>query len=230
VSLLIPAYNEESTIESVVGRSLATLAECTDDFELIILDDASRDRTPSLLAELQARNPRITILRHETNRGIAATFEELYRAATKDFLFLVSGDGQYPPEALKDCMPLLGDCDIVICNRTYKHYTPYRHLISKCYRLLPRLLFGVELYDSGSIKCVRRSIIREIPVESRSVFVEAERLIRAHKRSYKIGKVDIVQAPRAGGKARGAELSTVWHSTWDMLRLWWKLQILRAQP
>ena len=126
-------------------------------------------------------------------------------------------------------MPLLDTHDIIICRRTSKDYTPYRHLMSFCFRWGPRLLFGVDVYDPGSVKCVRRTIIRDVPVRSRSVFVEAERMIRAVKRGYRLTTIDIVQEPRRAGTAKGARLSLVLHATVDMLMCWWEIVVLKRR-
>lgn len=230
LSLLIPAFNEHATIAAMMERSLTVLRACADDHELVVLDDASTDGTFEVMQEVQRRLPAIRIHRHDTNRGIAATFEELYRLATKEFIFLISGDGQFPPEILPRCVPLLDTHDIVICRRTYKDYTAYRHVMSFGYRWLPRLLFGVDVYDPGSVKCVRRTIIDQVPVRSKSVFVEAERMIRAVKRGYRLTTIDIVQEPRTAGTAKGARLGIVLHATIDMFVCWWALVILRRRP
>jgi dolichol-phosphate mannosyltransferase len=229
VSLLIPAYNEHASIADVIERSLAVLKECTTDAELIVLDDASKDDTFALMQQAKERHPDIRIERHTVNGGIAKTFEDLYKMASKDFLFLISGDGQFPPETLKKCMPLLETNDVVICDRIYKDYTLYRHIISFSYRWFPRILFGVDLRDPGTIKCVRREIIKDIQVTSTSVFVEAERFIRAAKRGYKIAHVDMIQEQRKGGKARGGKPSTIAKSVADMMRVWWSLEVLRQK-
>jgi len=170
---------------------------------------------------------RIRTMQHARNLGIAATFEDLYRAATKDWVFLIPADGEYPPEALLDALPLLATSDVVVCHRVRKDYTPYRHLVSGAYRWLTRLLFGVDLYDPGSTKVVKRAIITETPVRSTSVYVEAERLIRAARRGSRIAKVDIVPERRYGGRARGARLRTVVESARDMARLRLELWLRR---
>lgn len=231
ISLVVPAYNEEAGLESTIDRCLRTLRGCTDDYELIILDDASKDRTVEIMEQIRQKDPQhIRTMAHATNKGIAVTFEELYRNATKDYVFLIPGDGEYPPEALRECMPLLQTCDIVVCRRVQKHYTLYRHIVSQAYRWMTVLLFGTDLYDPGTTKVVRREIYTSIPVRSTSVYVEAERIIRALKRGYRLGKVDIVQETRKGGQARGARFATVWASVRDMLRLWKDLIVLRRTP
>lgn len=200
-------------------RSVEVLQKTCQDFEVVVADDASQDDTAKILQELQQEYPQILrVITHAENKGIAFTFEELYRAAQKDFFLLIPGDAQYPPELLVECMPLLQQYDIIICRRAIKTYTVYRHIVSQAYRWLPRILFGVDLYDSGSVKCMRRSIVDDVHVQSTSVFVEAERVIRAAKMGYSIGVVDFIPMQRQAGKAQGAKLSIVWSAFIDMLK------------
>ncbi len=231
LSIVIAAYNEERSIAAVCERCLAVLARCTDDFEIVLLDDASTDRTPSIMADLQRRHANvIRIIRHAQNQGIAATFEEAYRAGCKQYIFDVPGDGEYPPEALEQILPLLGRYDVVVCNRRYKNYTPYRRLISALYRGVPRLLFGIDLIDPGSAKCRHRDVIHEIKPRSRGVFVEAERIIRAVRRGYRYTSVDIDPELREGGRARGGDPRLALWAGGEMLALWVRLTIFREPP
>jgi glycosyltransferase involved in cell wall biosynthesis len=231
ISLLIPAYNEEATLEATVIRGLEVVRACSDDYEVVMLDDASRDRTAQIMDQIKSRDPEhIRALRHESNKGIAATFEDLYLAASKNYLFLIPGDNEFPAEVLHQIVPMLSSYDIVICRRTYKPYTMWRTIVSTCYRWLPRLLFGVDLRDAGSVKCVKREIYTNIAITSKDVFVEAERLIRAVRRNYRLGFIDIRQELRQAGVARGARLSVVVRSFADMLALWIRLVILRQKP
>ncbi len=230
VSILVAAYNEEPSLERTLNRALAVIRECSPDGEIVVMDDASTDRTPQIITAMAAANPEIRGLRHEKNGGIAKTFEDLYQAATKDFVYLISGDGEYPPEALKLCMPLLDRYDIVVCRRRTKQYTFYRHCISNAYHWSVLWLFGVELYDPGGVKVVKREIYEKVAVRTKSVFVEADRLIRAVKRGYRVSYVDIHQEKRVGGKGRGAKFNNVWAAFCDLWTVWFELMILRKNP
>lgn len=228
VSFVIPAYNEEGAIKDVAAQALTVLRDVAADYELLILDDASKDRTWEILQEIQKGDPQhVKILRHEKNRGIAPTLEELYHAGTKDVVFVVAGDGQYPPEVLRQCIPLMNDHDIVVCARTFKHYTLFRHIISGSFRLLPFLMFGLDLHDPGSIKCMKRWTIQNIPLLSTSIFTEAERVIRAAKRGGKIGVVYFRQEPRRAGKAGGASMKLIVNTIKDLFRCWWNIIVQR---
>ena len=230
LSLLVPAYNEQSTLEEVTRRCIALGNKHADQFEVVICDDGSKDATWQIIQKLCERHPEVRSLRHEVNLGIGVTFEDLYQTARGDIVFMVPGDGQYPPEHIERCLPLMNEYDAVVLARTSKNYTFYRHIVSFCYRWLPRALFGVDLYDPGSVKCFKREIITSIPIVSRSAFAEAERFIRAAKRGCRIGKINIVQEQRSGGKARGAKPSFVLGSLRDMFKLWWQLSVLRRKP
>jgi glycosyltransferase involved in cell wall biosynthesis len=229
-SIVIAAYNEATTLRQVFERCLAVLNQCSEDFEIIILDDASTDQTGEIAEQIRSEHPdTVRVLGHSKNRGIAVTFEDLYRAAVKEYIFDIPADGEYPPEALLDILPLLAEYDIVVCHRTFKEYTTYRHIVSYLYRLLPRLLFGVELYDPGSAKCRSKNVIEDITVTSTGVFSEAERLIRAIRRGYRIGKVDVVPGRRIAGDPQGAKISNVACAGFDLLCLWLRLIVLRQK-
>ena len=230
-SLVIAAYNEAETLPDVFERSLRVLQGCTKDYEILILDDGSTDETGAIAQYLSEQYPNVVrVISHTVNRGIAETFEELYRTAKNDYVFDVPADGEYPPESLREIIPLLSMYDIVICSRVFKRYSLYRKIVSFFYRFLPQLLFGVDLYDPGSTKCRKREVITEIDVTSRGVFVEAERLVRATRRGYRIGKVDVAPERRLAGDPRGAKLSNVCLAIIDLCGLWIRLVILRERP
>lgn len=231
-AIVIAAYNEAGTLADTVERVLTVLEECVDDFEIVILDDGSTDGTSAIAADIADRNPEIVrLITHATNQGIAATFEELYQAgATKDYVFDVPADGEFPPEVLREMIPMLEEFDVIICKRRrLSGYTQYRRFVSFCNRFLPRLLFGVDMYDPGSAKCRRREVITDISVVSSSMYVEQERIIRAAWRGYRIGMIEVTPAPRRDTSGAGARPMNVCLAVRDMLLLWVRLVILR-QP
>ena len=221
ISIVIAVYNEEQTLRVVFERCLAVLENCCDDYEIVILDDGSSDDSQRIAESLANQHPEVTrFLRHEVNLGIARTFEDLFQAATKELIFDVPGDGEYPPEALYEILPMMSEFDIVVCHRTTKNYSMYRRIVSYWYRMLPKLLFAVDLYDPGSTKCRKQKVIRDISVKSQGVFIEAERMLRAVRRGYRLGKVDIVPEQRLAGDPRGAKLANVRAALVDLFRLW----------
>ena len=232
-ALVMAAYNEASKLRAVFERSLAVLEECTDDYEIVILNDGSTDETGRIADEIRQQHPDVVhLITHETNQGIAATFEELYQAgAHKDYVFDVPADGEFPPEALREIVPMLDRFDVVVCVRDrLKGYTGYRRFVSYFNRMVPQLLFGIDLYDPGSAKCRKREVITEIAVTSQGMYVEQERMIRAARRGFRIGMLSVMPAPREDTSGAGAEWRNVCLAVCDMLVLWVRLIVLRQKP
>jgi glycosyltransferase involved in cell wall biosynthesis len=220
VSVCFPAYNEEPTIGRVLEDAHRQLASSGLDYEIIVCDDGSTDRTGAMIDDAAARHPKLRALHHSRNRGIRETFEHLYHEASKEFVFLNSTDGQWDTAVLFDLVPLAGEWDVVIAARRDKHYGPGRALVSWAFNAMPRLLFGVPVSDAGAVKLVRREIIERLPLVSRSPFSEAERLIRASRAGYRIAERPTETRPREQGRSRGASRQLVGEAARDVVRVW----------
>ena len=155
-----------------------------------------------LAEEIAARLPGLRVLHHERNLGIWATFEHLYAEAGNELVFLNSTDGQWDTAILFDMLPLTSQWDVIIATRLNKHYGFGRRFISWGFNLVPRIIFGVKTFDAGSVKLVRREIIEQFALVSRSVFSEAERLIRAARAGYRITTFPVQTSGRRSSAAR----------------------------
>lgn len=226
ISICVPAYNEEVTIKQIVMDADATLDQIDSPSEILVIDDASKDRTWEILCAMRPTLPRLQLRRHEVNQGIASTFAELYQWAGKDLVFLNSADGQWKMSTLLELLPLAHDHEIVIARRRTKHYSVGRHLVSWMFNVLPRLLFGTVTYDAGSVKLVRRAVY-DLPIISKGVFGEAERIIRAQRNGLRISATDVEHFPRTSGQALGAKPRLVLEAARDFLRCWCDIVLLR---
>src|SRR5437588_12525198 len=139
VSICIPAYNEEATIEEAIRSAAATLQRSGLAGEIAVLDDCSADRTWAILRHLKGAVPNLQIRRHETNQGIAKTFTELYHWASMDLVFLNSADGQWKMQILLDMLPLMKDSDLIVARRKHKYYKLNRWIVYWSFNLLPLL-------------------------------------------------------------------------------------------
>lgn len=230
VSVCFPAYNEEATIGDVLEEAHDLLSKSGLEYEIVVCDDGSDDRTGSIIDEVAGRTPNMRALHHPRNRGIRETFEHLYSEANKDFIFLNSTDRQWDTRVLFEMVPMACEWDIVIASRKHKHYSATREFVSWCFNALPRALFGVRTFDAGAVKLVRREIIQKFPLVSRSPFTEAERLIKAARAGYRITEHPVAIMARQAGRARGVSLKSVVEATKDVWRVWWDLRRERRQP
>lgn len=219
LSICIPAYNEEETICKAIYDASEVLDKIDVSGEILVIDDCSTDSTWSLITELEKEIKYLKTVRHEVNCGIAITCNELYQWSTRQLVFINSADGQMEMNVVFQMIRFADDYDLIIAKRKDKHYSIGRKLISSLYNTLPLLLFGTKTYDAGSVKLVLRDIY-DIPVISKGVFVEAERIIRAKQRGYRIGFVNVDFSPRKSGKASGAKAQLVIEAIFDMIKCW----------
>jgi len=219
LSILIPAYNEHATIDSVVADALRVGAEIAPVLEVVVCNDGSSDSTGKQLDEIALRDPRVRPLHRLQNRGIEASIRALYAAADHDYAFLISADGQWPMESLRAMAAAIDrGADLVVGTRDNKSrvYTPYRRLVSAAYGRIARAL-GSPVGDPGSIKLGRTEAFR-LPVAAVGVFAEAERLIRAARSGFSLVEVPVEFHPRLSGRATGARPRVVLRAAADVLR------------
>jgi glycosyltransferase involved in cell wall biosynthesis len=227
LSFCLAAYNEEDNVAAAVEEAVAVGRAGGYDFEVLVCDDGSTDRTAAIVKELAVEHPEVRLIQHERNRGIIDTFETLYRHASKEYCFTNATDLQVPMQAVELLLPLLTRCDIVVGQRREKYYGFWRQIVSGLFNLLPPLLFRTPTYDAGTVKLWPRAVVQSQRWVSRSPFREAERLIRAARAGYRILQVPIPHYPRRAGESHGAHPSLVLAAAIDVVRTWGDIFILR---
>ncbi len=225
VSVCFPAYNEELTVKNVLQEAYDLLLSWPVRFELIVCDDASVDGTGKIIDEFASGKPEVRVIHHARNEGIRNTFEELNHAARNEFIFLNATDGQWKTESLIHMLPMTEKWDVIIASRIKKPYGIKRMIISTVFNLIPRILFGVNTYDAGAVKLIRKEIIDRFSVTSQTPFFEAERLIKASKAGYKITEFPVKVDFRKTGKSTAVKWAVLRHTIGDVIRVWWNIQI-----
>jgi len=222
--MVVPAYNEEKAIGRVLEDHLVEIRKIEGrikDWELLCINDASTDGTWEVLTRIAAANPKVRILRHETNQGIAASFERLYHESRGTHIYLTGGDDQWPVENLSILFGHMqstgSDLVIGVRQNRQKVYTLWRRILSYAFNIIPKMLYGIDTQDANGIKIGRRDIF-VAPVKSRSFFGEVERIVIAHRQGKKITTVPILFKERPSGKAKGASWKYVWATWCDFLK------------
>lgn len=228
LSILIPAYNEQATIEQVIQDHVSialSLNRELVDWELVCLDDASTDETFRILERLRASCPKMRVIRHEKNQGINASFLHLFEEARGTHIYYTASDGQWPARNLSLLLRALVEhhMDLVVGVRPNRReiYGLWRRLLSYGFNWIPQVLFGVNTMDANSIKLGVREVFT-MNLMSKSFFGEVERIIEAKRRGYRVGFETIEFLSRRSGKAHGAKWSNVFGTMWDCCRYAWK--------
>lgn len=205
ISLILPAYNEENNIARCIEVSESVLRNLTDDYEIIVVDDGSSDRTAEIVAGLSVGREQIRCLAHDTNRGYGAALKTGLKSGRKELLFFTDSDLQFDPGELSDLMKWIDSYDIVIGYRKRRMDHPGRRILGWGWTTLIRILFGLRVRDIDcAFKLFRKKVIDDISIDSIGAFVNSEILLRATRSGYTIREIPVTHFPRLNGQAKGA--------------------------
>ena len=233
VSAVLPAYNEEAIIERTVRHVAGVLSSLASDFEVIVTNDGSRDRTGEVLAALQQREPglHLRVVTHPTNRGYGAALASGFDAASKELVFLTDGDKQFDVTELREFVPAMdAQTDLVIGWRRQRADPPLRKLNAWGWKLLVNTLFGYTARDVDcAFKLFRRRVWQSLTVHARGATFSAEFLIKARRRGFRLKELPVSHYPRTAGSPTGARLDVIVRAFVELFRLWRNLDRELAQ-
>jgi len=219
ISLVIPAYNDETTIGKLIIDSASLLTKVCPDYEIIVTNDGSKDKTLAVIQDCAAQNSRIRLINHEVNQGFGRTIKELYLAGQKDLIFSLPGDYQYAPKELLAMIKGLNAHDFVIGLRVHRNDPWRRKLQSKVYNLMLRIFYGHRHQDVNSIKLFKRKILDKIKLHSQTAFVDAELCIKAQKAGFRVVEIPIEHLPRQTQGASGGKISVISETFADLINM-----------
>jgi len=221
LTVFFPFYNEQENIERVVDEATAALERLHLDYEMILVDDGSRDQTGGIADRLAEQNDRIKVVHHETNLGYGQALRSGFANATRQWVFYTDGDGQFDINQLELLLPLAGRYDIVNGYRTDRQDGLIRRLNGRCWNWLVGRVLGFRARDVDSaFKLYRTEIFRHIELESTGALIDAEILARAVRAGYTIGHAPVRHRPRIAGRQTGAKLRVIARAFTEL----WKLR------
>ena len=221
LSLVMPALNEEENVERALRRSLDALGRLTDDFEIIVIDDGSTDRTGEIADALAEEEPRIRVLHNERNLNYGVSLVRGIRAARCEWIGHNGMDLPLAPEDLGEFTPYFGAADVIAARRIDRAaHSPWRKLTSWGNRLLLRLLFRPRTADLNFVQFYRRSFVQSLEIFSTSpAFVTPELILRAERTGRRVREVRAEFRKREAGEAHFGRLHDILWTLKDMLRL-----------
>ncbi len=231
LSYFFPAHDEVKNIEALVDEALATLPQLAERFEIIAVDDGSRDGTGALADRLAADHPEaVRVVHHAVNLGYGAALRSGFRAARYPLVAFTDGDRQFRVADLGRLLVRLdapgGDApDIVVGYRLQRADATVRLIYARAYRWCLRLFFGLAVRDVDcACKLFRRRALAGVRLESGGAFLSAELLIKLRIRGARLAEVGVPHHARVAGQASGANPRVVLRAVRDFwrlrLRLW----------
>ena len=227
-----PAYNDSGTIASMVVVADMTLRELTDDYEVIVVNDGSPDHCDTILADLQARYPRLRVITHPQNRGYGGALRSGFGNATKDLIFYTDGDAQYDPrEWALLYAALADDVDMVNGYKIHRNDPINRKIIGRIYHHAVRIAFGLRLRDVDcDFRLIRRSVFDVVRLESNSGIICVELMKKVQDAGFRIVQVPVHHYHRAFGISQFFNFRRVFRTGIDLLKLWRKLVLNGEVP
>lgn len=224
VSVVFPMFNEEDYIARAVRAARAALAGVTDDWEIVVVDDASTDRTGALADEMAAAETRLRVVHNGSNRGLGGTLRNGYAAASKELVLYTDADLPFDLLELGRAVRLLEyqEADVLAAYRFDRTGEGFlRTFYSMVYTTLIRTVYGLPVKDVNfSFKLFRRSLLERFPLRSEGSFIDAEFLIRARRAGASIIQIGVDYFPRTRGVSRLSSPRVILRILKEMAGLW----------
>ena len=230
ITAFFPAFNDGGTIPSMVLVALKVLAQVTEDYEVVVVNDGSQDYTAEVLAELAERYEHLRVVTHPQNRGYGAALRTGFAHATKDWIFYTDGDAQYDPhELLLLVEALRADTDIVNGYKLTRNDPLHRVIIGGIYHQLVKTVFGLPLRDTDcDFRLIRRSVFERVQLESDSGTIALEMVKKFHDAGFHFVEVPVHHYHRAYGQSQFFNFRRLWRTAVQLSQLWWKLVVKRG--
>ena len=220
LSLVLPAYNEAAGLRETIEELREALDGAGIPYEMILVDNGSRDSTKRVISSLVGCSVRIKATYVPVNKGFGWGVLCGLREAVGDLVGYMASDGQITPTDVVRLAELLISqrCDIAKVRRDVREDGWLRRLQSDAFNLLMRCVFGIPFGDvNGSPKIMHRDVLRRLELTSRDWFLDAEIMIKAHKLGLTIAELPICFRARAQGRSN-VSLRSIFAFLWNMGR------------
>src|SRR5258707_4038024 len=228
ITAFFPCYNDSATIASIVITADRTLRELTDDYEIIVANDASTDNSAAILDELREIYPRLRVMHHAVNQGYGGNLRSMFAESTKDLIFYTDGDGQYDPAELSALYAHLGgDVDVVQGWKIERHDPMHRKIIGRVYHHFVKWWFGLNLRDVDcDFRLFRRHVLESFPLESNSGCITVEMMTRVEQGGFRVVEAPVHHYFRVAGESQLFNFRRVARTLEELGAMWIELKVL----
>jgi len=229
ITAFFPASNDGGTIGSLVVTMLHTLAELTDDYEVIVVENGSTDYTVEVLEDLAQRYERLRVMPHREMLGYGGALRVGFASATKELIFYTDGDAQYDPRELELLVPhMLPGVDVVNGYKISRSDPLHRKIIGRLYHHIVKTMFGFKLRDVDcDFRLMRRQVFDVIDLESPDGTICLELVKKLQDAGFRFAEVPVHHYHRTYGTSQFFNFRRLRRIPPQLLKLWWKLVVRR---
>jgi glycosyltransferase involved in cell wall biosynthesis len=227
ISAFFPVYNDWGTISSMVFLVNGVLEKVAKDYEIILVDDGSRELTKRVLEELSKKVDKLRIITRSRNGGYGAALKTGFYNAKYELIFYTDGDAQYNPEELELLIEKFSDdVDVVNGYKISRSDPIYRKIIGRLYHHIARMMFGFTIRDVDcDFRLMRRSIFDDLKLEYDSGVICVEMISKLTKRGCRFAEVPVHHYFRVSGKSEFFNFKRIFIVSKNLIKLWYKIVI-----
>lgn len=224
-SLVLPAHNEAENIEPVVRRALEVLPDYFESFEVIVVNDGSRDQTGDIIERLAREDAHVRAVHHKKNRGYGGALTSGFNASTGDHVMFMDADRQFDIADIERLYPFIPSHEIVAGFRMMRQDELHRRVFAEIFNLVVRVLFGVHLRDIDcAFKIFDGDLIRSLQLSSPGALINTEIQAKARRQGARLQQVGVRHFPRIAGEATGGNPRVIARAMMETVVLWWKMR------
>jgi glycosyltransferase involved in cell wall biosynthesis len=220
LTIVLPALNEEANIERAVATATDVASRHCTDHEVIVVDDGSTDATAAIVEKLAAADPRVRLIKHETNKGYGGALLSGFFAARMDLVFFTDSDNQFDLDELAVLIDLIQSVDVVAGYRIKRRDPFFRRVNARAWNYLVRALFYVPVRDIDcAFKLFRREVFDGLELHSVGAMVNTELMVKLGRSGYRVVEVGVSHFPRTAGKPQGASIKVIIRAFSELRRM-----------
>lgn len=229
ISVFFPCYNDEKSIGVLIEDAFFILPMLADRYEVIVIDDGSKDNSRRVLRDLATRYKDLRLIFHKKNKGYGGALRSGFNAAKYELVFYTDGDGQYDVKELPILVSLMSsDIDFVNGIKLARQDPTYRIAIGNIYAFIARWFFWLPIVDVDcDFRLIRKRIIKKITLKSNSGSICIELVKKSQRAGASFRQVSIHHYERRFGHSQFFRPNYLWRTFWELLSLWVNLMIVR---
>jgi glycosyltransferase involved in cell wall biosynthesis len=220
LSVILPAFNEEANIRAVVEGAYRNIPKFAPTFEIIVVNDGSKDRTGEICDRLAEEYSDVRVVHHPRNRGYGAALKSGIERARYDLIFFTDADGQFDLKEVATLLEQTDAYDIVAGYRARRQDPPHRLFFAWGWNILVRLMLGIRIRDIDcAFKVFNRHVFDRIQIQCVGAMVNTEIFAQAARFGMTIKELRVNHFPRRHGKSTGGNLSVIRKAFRELIRM-----------